>query len=365
MSAPITGQMKSNAATRELWWIAGNGDLGRLKHLLDHGADINGCDGSGMTALMRAAYHGQLRMVQALIEHGADLNAADDAGLTALTLAQHSGHEEVAETLVSAGAGETSGRRAAEATREKPDDTSQSLSVATPAPRKQSKVRTLHDPPEIWELVHETRADVNSESTPARRFTLSGSLWVAVMALIVGAIGIFGFVMLRTSRVATDATPARALDSDSRNRSSAASDRPATASDQLPSTELTPSKSNQITKSSERAGTASSSGQTLKAAPADPVGVRTADPESSRAAPARASTGQSATKTRQLSPTKLTTVDSEMFPSDKPSTAQPKSDSDKNANSPAAKKEPEKAQTLPVSPAKASPSPKPKVIQWP
>src|SRR4030095_1628211 len=157
---PAAEQNKPHVLTRELWRVAGSGDVSRLEQVLAEGADVNAGDRTGMTALMRAAYHGQLPVVRALIEHGADLNAVDSGGLTALMVAKHAGREEIVNALVSSGAAVTS----------KPT-VHKSLPVESPqeavaAPSK--KVRTLHEPPEIWEMVHTMQADSEHRSSAAR-----------------------------------------------------------------------------------------------------------------------------------------------------------------------------------------------------
>ena len=108
MSAAVT---EANTSTRQLWHIVGNGDLEQLNQLLGQGADVNAGDRTGVTPLMRAAYHGQLAMVRALIEHGADPNAKDRSGLTALMMAKHGKHDEIVEALRSLGAQGTGARK--------------------------------------------------------------------------------------------------------------------------------------------------------------------------------------------------------------------------------------------------------------
>src|SRR5213075_1866836 len=104
-------QIKPDVLTRELWHVAGTGDVVRLGQILAQGVDVNATDRTGVTALMRAAYHDELPMVRALIEHGADLDAKDGGGLTALMMAKHSGHAEIVDALLSSGAKENAKRR--------------------------------------------------------------------------------------------------------------------------------------------------------------------------------------------------------------------------------------------------------------
>ena len=380
MSAAIRAQTKSNAATHNLWQIAGTGDVGQLEQVLARGADVNASDRSGMTALMRAAYHGQLQMVRALIEHGANLNAMDRDGLTALMLARHSGREDIVTTLVSCGVEGAPNARVSEssAVRAAQEETFDALSDPdVTRPSRDPKVRTLHDPPEIWDLVHETPAEFNRGSTLAGHFTSAKSLGLAVIALIIGGGALIGFMSLRGSSSATDATPVRREDTKSRTTSSAKVPEPQAApasSDQQPSAKPAKTDSADSTKFTEPKRTASSSDQQPKITPLGDVrGVRTVDPNIPVGAPVALSVKQFVTKPRRKNPTSSTAAGSATaarsdneISAGKPTSQPPQSDSDKSANSTATKKEPDKGQSQPlIAPAKASPAPKPKVIQWP
>ena len=74
--------------------------------LLERGAEGDGTDLLGRTALMRAAEHGWLPTVELLLAHGANPNRATPGPKhhTALVLARDHGHHEVARRLVAAGA---------------------------------------------------------------------------------------------------------------------------------------------------------------------------------------------------------------------------------------------------------------------
>src|SRR5262249_5214994 len=97
MSAAVS---ETNTLTRQLWHIAGSGDLAELDRLVSQGVDVNAGDRTGVTALMRAAYHGQLAMVRALIGYGADPTAKDRSGLDALMMAEHGGHDDIVDALL-------------------------------------------------------------------------------------------------------------------------------------------------------------------------------------------------------------------------------------------------------------------------
>jgi ankyrin repeat protein len=67
--------------------------------LLDYGADVNGTDADGTTALMCAAYYGKEEVVRVLLERGADAGMRNQQGWTALDMAEPGEWEEVAAML--------------------------------------------------------------------------------------------------------------------------------------------------------------------------------------------------------------------------------------------------------------------------
>jgi hypothetical protein len=97
-------QENTQAATRDLWRVAEADDIDQVKSILARGADINGSDAHGMTAIMRAAVHGQIRMVRLLLKHGADPNKPRNDKFTPLMLAAFFGHQEIVRILVEHGA---------------------------------------------------------------------------------------------------------------------------------------------------------------------------------------------------------------------------------------------------------------------
>ncbi|TMR91626.1 ankryin [Nonomuraea basaltis] len=72
--------------------------------LLAVGADVNGREAGGWTALLWAAANGQAPTARLLIEAGADVDAANDDGDTPLTLAARRGALGVVQELLEAGA---------------------------------------------------------------------------------------------------------------------------------------------------------------------------------------------------------------------------------------------------------------------
>jgi uncharacterized protein len=79
-------------------------DVENALDLLGRGADVNGLDRYGQTAMMLAAHAGHREMVEILITHQANLNITAKFGLSALMLAIVAGHVESAHLLVKAGA---------------------------------------------------------------------------------------------------------------------------------------------------------------------------------------------------------------------------------------------------------------------
>ncbi len=78
------------------------GDLEMVRHLVQHGAEVNGQDANGETPLMKAAYVGKLAVVQYLVESGANVNARSNNSWTPLMWA--AGHLDIVEYLVEQGA---------------------------------------------------------------------------------------------------------------------------------------------------------------------------------------------------------------------------------------------------------------------
>ena len=72
--------------------------------LLEAGAEVDGREAGGWTALLWAAANGNADVARGLIEAGADVDAANDDGDTPLTLAARRGALGVVRTLLEAGA---------------------------------------------------------------------------------------------------------------------------------------------------------------------------------------------------------------------------------------------------------------------
>jgi ankyrin repeat protein len=439
MSAAVS---EASTLTRQLWHIAGSGDLEQLDQLVSQGVDVNAGDRAGVTALMRAAYHGQLGMVRALIGYGADPNAKDRSGLSALMMAEHGGHEEIVEALrpLSAkargtGVSPVNHAQDARATNVSPVNHAQDARATNVSPVNHAQdaratnvspvnhaqdaratnvspvnhaqdaratnvspvnhaqdaratvaaitegtssvggagtnvspvnhaqdaratfmdtaaehddwesdqisqsARTLHEPPEIWELVHTTQTKPYSPSARPGRIFSARSLVLAVCALIVCSGGVFGFLALRGAMKAADDT------SEQRSK--------ATALKQTSSLDEQLSNSKSHTKASGKSGR--SANELTKLKPGAELSDERLD------APAIASPVSSAKKGSVNQRPKATKVSATVPKQRKNVRGATKLSSEQDASAKSAKKEPIPARD----PVKPSTTQKPKVIQWP
>ena len=85
-------------------FAAYQGEVDRLRQLLDWGADINARNNKGVTALTNAISGGRVENVDLLLERGADVNAADDRGEGPVIAACRKGDLSLFKTLISRGA---------------------------------------------------------------------------------------------------------------------------------------------------------------------------------------------------------------------------------------------------------------------
>ena len=92
------------AASPDLIDAAGRGDLVQVQEQLAAGAQLDGRDDQGRTALHWAVVAGDGEVVAALLAAGADVEIADSSGRTALHNAAFWGFEDIARSLVAAGA---------------------------------------------------------------------------------------------------------------------------------------------------------------------------------------------------------------------------------------------------------------------
>lgn len=214
-----------DAAKRELWRAAEHGELNELVAILARGVDVNARNQHGMTALMRAAHYGHAAVVRALLEHGADPNVARNDKFTALALAAFFGHTETVRMLIDHGAKTevvtragtsprmwATARTFTEAARclDEPAHTPAPPPVQRPvAPRPVPApvrhvavvpapvIRTLSDPPEIWDLVHEVPKGFDARTAFVSRLkSIKRPVAVAAFAGLLFAIscGVAAFV---------------------------------------------------------------------------------------------------------------------------------------------------------------------------
>ena len=86
-----------------LIFAAYKGRLPMVRELLDRGANINARDHEGETALIRAAFWGHLAIVRLLLERGANVNARTHEGWTPLMYTADSGHLAIVRELLEHG----------------------------------------------------------------------------------------------------------------------------------------------------------------------------------------------------------------------------------------------------------------------
>jgi hypothetical protein len=95
---------RRQAESGALLAAAARGDSPKATQLLSQADFIDERDDEGRTPLLLAVAGGRLDMVRLLLEHGADPNAADRSGLTPLAQARQKGYVEIAAALTHAGA---------------------------------------------------------------------------------------------------------------------------------------------------------------------------------------------------------------------------------------------------------------------
>ena len=87
-----------------IWAASREGDLERVRQLIQYGQDVNRGYSYGVTPLMEAANNGHDQIVRELIRAGADVNGKNNNKRTALHKASRRGHSSVVKTLAEAGA---------------------------------------------------------------------------------------------------------------------------------------------------------------------------------------------------------------------------------------------------------------------
>lgn len=257
---------------------------------------------------------------------------------------------------------------------------------------KDPRVRTLKNPPEIWDLVHETRAEFKPRSALVGHLKTLNPWGVALVLLIVGGVAGVLFMTLRDSSASPTSAPPAQAQSVSNQSDVIPQSAPANP------TESSPVKStNTAAPATSTAASTIDESRTNVAAPPAPAGtaeIKIDEPKISVAAPAVSSDSKVTARPRPQSSTSPTKASGEtvaagkkdkaqasgMFANASPTAARPenkdafqtsangaaKSEKEKAANATPTKKEADKAQSSQlIAPPKASATPKAKVIQWP
>ena len=180
--APVT-----DSVTLAFWRAAEEGALDELMSVLPRVRDINARNEHGVTALMRAAQFGHAKVVRVLLDQGADADITRNDKFSALALAAFFGHTEIVRTLMEHGADSKASTRhgtsphmwATARTFNEVVDQLENPAPPKPAQRlapaivevhdvpvnvRPRVIRTLKDPPEIWDLVHEVPKGFNASS---------------------------------------------------------------------------------------------------------------------------------------------------------------------------------------------------------
>ena len=252
MAVAVRAKSVANDDSRQLWRAIETGDLNELRKIFGSGVSINSTDENGVTPLLHAACYDRIDVIRTLIECSADVNAVRSDGFTPLLLAVFHGHRDVIQLLVESGADVTATSRFGTSAqmwaaargfsniadylqqhvRESqiasvypavhescpsnetsvqdsltvPADADTSYFGVQPEPEpganavrtteaeaderstKSFGVKTLKDPPEIWDLVPENRSSFNPR----------GALLSRMMSLKPGAVVVVATILVAT-----------------------------------------------------------------------------------------------------------------------------------------------------------------------
>ena len=218
--------MSATEVTAELLCVAESGDVDHLRRLLPRVADVDARNRHGMTALMKAAFFGHERVVRVLLERGADPNLIRNDRFTALALAAFFGHAETVKTLIEFGARTEVVTRAGASARiwakaRTFNDVARCLETHAPKPLPVATtpiaavpaVKTLKEPPEIWDLVHEESRSFDPRSAFVARITsvrktFAVGACAAVLLIVGGGVGALMFRSSQARDLSADIPPA-------------------------------------------------------------------------------------------------------------------------------------------------------------
>jgi ankyrin repeat protein len=97
-----SGCHKTDVDVTEILAAAGNGDVAKVRLLLDRNPNLAfSKNKEGFTALHYAASYGYLEIAELLLTKNADVNAKTSKGDTPLHYAASYGHKDIAELLLS------------------------------------------------------------------------------------------------------------------------------------------------------------------------------------------------------------------------------------------------------------------------
>jgi cytoskeletal protein RodZ len=238
---------------------------------------------------------------------------------------------------------------------------------------KDSKARTLKEPPDIWELVHETRAEFKPGSAFVGHLKSLKTLLLFVFLLVVGGGGVFGIMKFQVwSENRSPASPVPA--ETSKSVLSPSSTLPnQTSADQSTNKAPAPTEPAVSTVDDPKTAPAASSETKVSAASSDSKGLVKPRPQSSTNSNMATGEPVAARKKEKAQASKLnaaaspTTVRTDNKDGNQAGpTPAPKSDKPPAANPTVTKKETDQGQSPQlIAPAKSSATPKPKVIPWP
>ena len=80
-----------------------NGNINKVRALINKGVDVNTKTDKGVSALMISTYWNNIEIVKLLIDRNANVNEKDNYGETALMRAVRRDHTEIVELLKNAG----------------------------------------------------------------------------------------------------------------------------------------------------------------------------------------------------------------------------------------------------------------------
>lgn len=104
-SSPVAQKAESSPElVSQLHQAALDGDLKAVELALESGADVNGMEEEGRTALMFAAFNGHSEIVLTLLEEGAGIDRRDQMGRTSLLYAATGPFPETVKILLDKGA---------------------------------------------------------------------------------------------------------------------------------------------------------------------------------------------------------------------------------------------------------------------